>query len=386
MTCLTAPAPGTTAPSIAVVRNNLLPQTIGDEWPRPEIGVFHLMFLVGLHSSGRFFSSETPWPRGPRHCGQLSTKVKAQTMRTRANTASRIYHPSAADAIDILFSSNVDASIGNRRRGINRFADGIRAQDLVLWTSLYDKRVAVLTRHENLAVEGNRRSRKRRRNRNAAAFVLDLACLRVDAGQHAAVGCQIEIIAVENRRRNVSRAFRVLPRHFLCTSQIAAAAQANRERDLCRIASHEIDHFAIGHGRRNRVALDALVRPQLFAGRRIVRDDRLGATRDQFSALSRLHEQRCGPTDLHLARRLPNFLARLLVKRDDERRSTVLFISLHDHEVLENDRRRAGAHTDRTHFPEVRFPRELAVEVVSVETLAAEECVDHLAVSRRCRS
>src|SRR5689334_3981342 len=69
--CLTALAPGTNAPSIAVVRKILFPQTIGEEWPRPAIGVFHLMFLVAVHSVGRFFSVETPCPPGPRHCGQF---------------------------------------------------------------------------------------------------------------------------------------------------------------------------------------------------------------------------------------------------------------------------------------------------------------------------
>src|SRR5689334_6387223 len=70
-TCFTAFAPRTTAPSIAVVRNTRLPQTIGDECERPSIGVFHLMFFVGLHSDGRFFSLEMPEPSGPRHCGQF---------------------------------------------------------------------------------------------------------------------------------------------------------------------------------------------------------------------------------------------------------------------------------------------------------------------------
>src|SRR3954451_8219611 len=35
------------------------------------MGVFHLMFFVGLQSEGRFFSLETPNPDGPRHCGQF---------------------------------------------------------------------------------------------------------------------------------------------------------------------------------------------------------------------------------------------------------------------------------------------------------------------------
>ena len=49
--------------------------------------------------------------------------VKAQTMRTRANTASGINYRLAADAIDILLSSNVNASIGNRGRSVNGFAN-----------------------------------------------------------------------------------------------------------------------------------------------------------------------------------------------------------------------------------------------------------------------
>src|SRR5688500_19778893 len=69
--CFGAFAPGTTSPSIAVVTKILLSQTIGDEWPRPSIGVFHLMFLVVLHSAGKFFSVEIPEPSGPRHCSQL---------------------------------------------------------------------------------------------------------------------------------------------------------------------------------------------------------------------------------------------------------------------------------------------------------------------------
>src|SRR5829696_1266037 len=69
--CVAALAPGTSAPSTAVVRNTLFPQTIGDECARPSIGAFHLMFFVGLHSDGRFFSFEIPEPSGPLHCGQF---------------------------------------------------------------------------------------------------------------------------------------------------------------------------------------------------------------------------------------------------------------------------------------------------------------------------
>src|SRR5215207_6207576 len=35
------------------------------------MAVFHLMFFVGVHSEGRFFSLEIPEPSGPLHCGQF---------------------------------------------------------------------------------------------------------------------------------------------------------------------------------------------------------------------------------------------------------------------------------------------------------------------------
>src|ERR1051325_8622762 len=85
-TCFTAFAPGTTAPSTAVVRKMRLPQTIGDECERPSIGVFHLMFFVGLHSDGRFFSFEIPEPSGPRHCGQLPADALLANEPTPATT------------------------------------------------------------------------------------------------------------------------------------------------------------------------------------------------------------------------------------------------------------------------------------------------------------
>jgi hypothetical protein len=37
-----------------------------------------LMFLVGVHSDGRFFSVEIPDPSGPRHCGQFPAAAVAE--------------------------------------------------------------------------------------------------------------------------------------------------------------------------------------------------------------------------------------------------------------------------------------------------------------------
>src|SRR6185436_3193983 len=96
--CLTAFAPGTMGPSTAVVRKIFFPQTIGEEWPRPSIGVFHLIFFDAFQVVGRFFSSDVPWPEGPRHCGQFEPaapdeaignvviKVAENTIARRANS------------------------------------------------------------------------------------------------------------------------------------------------------------------------------------------------------------------------------------------------------------------------------------------------------------
>src|SRR6185503_16406966 len=80
--CLTAFAPGTIGPSTAVVRKTFLPQTIGEEWPRPSIGVFHLMFFDAFQVVGRFFSSDVPCPEGPRHCGQFEPAAPDETTKS----------------------------------------------------------------------------------------------------------------------------------------------------------------------------------------------------------------------------------------------------------------------------------------------------------------
>jgi hypothetical protein len=72
---------------MAVVRNMRLPQTMGDECPRPAIGVFHLMFFPGPQVAGRFFSLEIPCPEGPRHCGQLPLAPAAVFKVATATTA-----------------------------------------------------------------------------------------------------------------------------------------------------------------------------------------------------------------------------------------------------------------------------------------------------------
>src|SRR5262245_24357529 len=88
--CSTAFAPGTTSPSMSVVRNTFAPQTIGCEWPCPAIGVFHLMFLSTLHSVGTLVSDEIPVPSPPRHCDQFEPGAEVVDNGLNAATASRL--------------------------------------------------------------------------------------------------------------------------------------------------------------------------------------------------------------------------------------------------------------------------------------------------------
>src|SRR5690349_20871179 len=84
-------APGNGSPSIAVVRKTVLPQTIGDEWPRPSIAVFQATLLAGPQADGSAVSSETPCPCGPRNWGQLpaDTVAPRASMVNAAATACR---------------------------------------------------------------------------------------------------------------------------------------------------------------------------------------------------------------------------------------------------------------------------------------------------------
>src|SRR5687768_7850333 len=69
------------------------PQTTGEDEPRPGISIFHLMFLVSLHSRGGVACRDTPVAYGPRHCGQYFSRSSAAytctAMRAAIAKASR---------------------------------------------------------------------------------------------------------------------------------------------------------------------------------------------------------------------------------------------------------------------------------------------------------
>src|SRR5262245_9098715 len=86
-------ASGAIGPSIEVVRKIRLPETIGDEWPRPGIAIFQRTFLESLHSSGRSFSAEIAAAPGPRHCGQSPARAKATRRQESARSAAPAERP-----------------------------------------------------------------------------------------------------------------------------------------------------------------------------------------------------------------------------------------------------------------------------------------------------
>jgi hypothetical protein len=82
-----------------VVTKTRSPQTTGDEWPFPGIGIFQATFSVPLQRVGTSVSAERPSPCGPRHMGQsAAVAVALETHRSAARRDGRtalgiIYSP-----------------------------------------------------------------------------------------------------------------------------------------------------------------------------------------------------------------------------------------------------------------------------------------------------
>ena len=58
-------------------------QTTGDPEPFPGMAVFHLMFLVSLHSRGGFASGDEPFPSGPLQWDQVPADAREVRRRRR---------------------------------------------------------------------------------------------------------------------------------------------------------------------------------------------------------------------------------------------------------------------------------------------------------------
>ena len=69
----------------------------GDEWP-PGSDVFHLTFLPGPNSTGRFVAVETPVPLGPRKRVQFSDSASAAAKATADKSVVATIEPVAIAA------------------------------------------------------------------------------------------------------------------------------------------------------------------------------------------------------------------------------------------------------------------------------------------------
>ncbi len=85
------------------------------------------------------------------------------------------------------------------------------------------------------------------------------------------------------------------------------------------------------------------------------------------------------PADLDGSLGVPDFLAGLLVVGHERRVVAVVLVALDDHQVLVEDRRRAGAEPERREGRD-GLPREVALGVVRVEAFGTEVGEDHGAI------
>src|SRR5258706_15155023 len=91
--CRIFPAAGSTQtarsdlpPSVAVVSQRCLSAITGEDQPRPSIGSFHLMFSEeSVHFTGAAVTFDSPWPSGPRNCGQSWADAASEQTSTIAS-------------------------------------------------------------------------------------------------------------------------------------------------------------------------------------------------------------------------------------------------------------------------------------------------------------
>ena len=133
------------------------------------------------------------------------------------------------------------------------------------------------------------------------------------------------------------------------------------------------------------MALGAIRAPELTTGPRVVRNDDFCSCRDHLDAGRRAHDERRRPAPSGGPRLPPHLAAVRPIERDDERAIAHFLIALQDEQVLEDDGRRARAHS-RLGDPAKGFlPEQFAVEIERVQPGGFEERVDGLAISRHRR-
>src|SRR4029078_7021436 len=147
------------------------------------------------------------------------------------------------------------------------------------------------------------------------------------------------------------------------------SAEANRHCALCLTACRKYRYVAAHNRRRNRMAFNALARPELMACRRVIRDDGFRPADYKLRALGRLNQHRSRPARVIIARSLPHLLSGLFVERSYVRRITHILIGGHYHQTFVKHGRRTRPHSELRNPAERLLPDEFPAEVVAVKPL-----------------
>src|SRR4029079_19707223 len=260
-----------------------------------------------------------------------------------------------------------------------------------------DVDVAVFAGAVDLAVGGDRRGAEGT-SRAAEALLVDLLAAGDLVRRQRAVALQdVEIVAVDHRRRDVGTAALRAPDDELVLGLVVlerdVAGRAGLERDDRldgAIPVGDDDEARADDRRRDRDLRVARILPQLLAGHRVVAAGEGRGLGDQLRLAVYLEDRRRGPRRDLVTLRAPDLLASGRVERGEER--AALNVALHDHHVLVDDRRAADAplvvgieEPAGVEDPEVLLPELLAFEVERVEPLRTERHDDVPAVGDRRR-
>ena len=194
----------------------------------------------------------------------------------------------------------ISSAVRDRRRRHHHLVHRILAELGVFTARLHHEHVAVFARDEQLAVAGDRRRRKRAAAADPRA-IQPRAALDVIRGQDAVVVQRVELIAIDDRRRDIGAVAIVAPGNGVARGlpgrqrDVAARAGPHRvDRAHRRIPRGDDGEVAMHHRRADRDLRIRRQRPQQRAGGRIVAAHP-GAVGDELVALGSGDDRRRRP-------------------------------------------------------------------------------------------
>src|SRR5262245_59390183 len=126
-----------------------------------------------------------------------------------------------ANAEEMFIAANENLPLRNCGRRKNHLAERVSADHLVSRPGFDNERIAVFTGQKKLSVVSHSGSAEAFGHGDSSAFIFDLAGPGFDTGQNAFVSDEVDIIAVQDRRGDVSRAFVITPNHIRSARQVA---------------------------------------------------------------------------------------------------------------------------------------------------------------------